>query len=190
MKKTLTFIVTLIAISVLKTNAQGLNAGISSGTVGLFGFEIGYSPSETLHLGLTVSPKFNRTSTAGYLGVYGRKSFSESELFQFASIRPYLSATIGLITPPTESYGDMESFELVSIKHNKSIGGAVGGGIEILIGRSGKIASPLEIGLGKMPNAFSSLNNIYDPYDTGSQNSQKFTSVFYFQAGLRFYLSK
>lgn len=194
MKISIQLIVAIILVTTIKTRGQGLHGGVTSGSIGIVGFELGYSVSESIHAGISYHPKMdmNGTGTAGYLGIYGRKSFTESEIFSLWTMRPYLTATIGVITPPKDSYIDLTdiyNFGEVSTDYQKSIGGAIGGGIEILFGRSGKIATPLEIGLGKMPNALSSISS-HDPYNSSSPNSNRFTSAIYFKAGLRFYLSK
>jgi len=66
-------------------------------------------------------------------------------------------------------------------KPKSQIGGCVGGGVEFLWGKSARIASPLEIGVGKMPSIFSSINSI-------ASETNKTTSAFYFNAGLRIYI--
>jgi hypothetical protein len=193
MKKSIQIIVAILLIATIKTKGQGLHGGLTTGSIGIVGLELGYSVSESLHAGISYHPKMNTngTGTAGYFGVYGRKCFKESELFSIWTMRTYLTATIGIINPPTDSYIDLSNINninQVSTSNKKSVGGAIGGGFEILFGRSGKIATPLEIGLGRMPNALSSLS--YDPYNSNSTNSSRFTSAFYFKGGLRFYLSK
>lgn len=71
-------------------------------------------------------------------------------------------------------YNTYNYFLKTSSASTKSqIGGCVGGGVEFLWGKSARIASPLEIGVGKMPSIFSSINSI-------ASEANKTTSAFYF----------
>ena len=168
------------------------HAGFSSGSVSIIGLEAGYTLQETWNLGLKYHPSFDATSSAGYTGLYLRKSFKQSEITAFGNMtygmRPYLTTTIGLISPPKGGYGtvDYSGVGYTNVNYDKTFGGAIGGGVELLFGSTGKLATYLEVGLGKMPSALKSIGAI-DPYSTSGTTSSKFTSSTYFGVGLRFY---
>ena len=74
---------------------------------------------------------------------------------------------------PLISYTYNYFLKTSSASTKSQIGGCVGGGVEFLWGKSARIASPLEIGVGKMPSIFSSINSI-------ASETNKTTSAFYF----------
>lgn len=178
---------TMIALAILLSstvNAQ-IHFGINSGSTSWIGAEIGYSINENLHFGVKLHPSFDVANVAGFYGGYFRKTFEEREIFNFGysqwSLRPLVFGTLGYIPSITSSSIDWMTGNTTSTSTKSQIGGCVGGGVEFLWGKSARIASPLEIGVGKMPSIFSSINSI-------ASETNKTTSAFYFNAGLRIYI--
>jgi hypothetical protein len=158
--------------------------GINSGSSSWLGVQVGYSINENLHLGVSLHPSFDAANFSGFYGGYARKTFGETELFSIGdwrwTMRPLVFGTLGII-PGITSTSFSSSFQVISTTTKSEFGGSVGGGIELMWGKNAKIATPIEIGVGKMPSVFSSINNLL------TQN-QKTTSTLYFNSGIRLYL--
>ena len=179
--------VMLILLFNFKSNSQ-VHFGIKYGTATLPGAELGYTIKGTnLHLGAVAFPGYSIwLAEPGFYGGYLRKTFQKRTLVDFGywswGYRGLLFANVGVIpSVMVETFTLNGGCEFVTLP--KQIGGCVGGGFELLWGPNGHIASPFEIGFGKMPNSFSSLSAHYygDP---------KVTSLVFINFGIRAYLGQ
>jgi hypothetical protein len=178
------FFTSLILILFSFSAKSQLHMGINSGSTSWIGAQIGYSLSEDLHLGVSLHPSFDAANFSGFYGGYARKTFTETELFSIGdwqwTMRPLVFATVGVI-PGITTMDLNSSYQIVNNTTNSEIGGCLGGGIELLWGKNAKVATPIELGIGKMPSVFSSIGSIVN-------QTQKTTSLVYFNTGIRLYL--
>ena len=177
--------ITIVMLALITFSAKSqLHMGINSGSSSWIGAQIGYSLSEDLHLGVSLHPSFDAANFSGYYGGYARKTFTETELFSIGdwqwTMRPLVFATVGVI-PGITTTDLNSSYQIVNNTTNSEIGGCLGGGIELLWGKNAKVATPIELGIGKMPSVFSSIGSIVN-------QTQKTTSLVYFNTGIRLYL--
>lgn len=176
-------IVLLVCFVGLKTNAQGINIGLGSGTEWLR-LEAGYSLSENIHIGAQLAPGFQVVGIPAFYAGFFRYTFDDNEFggaFISAAFRGYVGASAGLIRSKETTYGLTASSEPRS-----AIGISGNAGVEILYGRTGKFGSFFELSLGQVPNYFNTINtgldNLY-----GNQEEVKLAAIWGFSAGIRFY---
>lgn len=190
MKKNTLFTCILLFSLQITPKAQ-ISVGINSGTENLIGFQAGYELNNHLEAGLKYNPASQILSSqgvAGYIGPYCKYNFSDvstDNTDNFYSF--FVKATIGTIKPPSNSYyeeiGNFGNITRKDINYKSTFGGALGGGAEIGRGRLKFIA---ELGIGKMPNIFKSINST-DPYSTTiieANTSKAFTTSYYMNTGL------